>query len=157
MPAIVLVTDKELHDLVHFCTSFEFSILTVDPTFSLGNFDVTVVTYRHLQSKRYKASPVCIGLVCIHYKKTFLIYLFFASSIVGQCRQLEAVRAIGTDGEKALLDAFKHKFGFSQHLTCSLHVHRNVKDQLCECNLPNELCTEFLSDVFGKKLGGVYV
>ena len=69
-PAIVLVTDQQLHDLERFCTSsFEFSILTVDPTFLLGDFDVTIVTYRHLllQSKRYHSSPVCVGPVCIHY------------------------------------------------------------------------------------------
>ena len=110
-PAIVVATDRQLHNLSRFCTeSFEFSPLTVDPTFSLGDFDVTLITYRHLflQSKRYKNSPVFIGPCCIHYKKTFSTYLFFASSIVGQCRQLEGIRAIGTDGEQALVDAFKH-------------------------------------------------
>ena len=79
-PAILLVTDKQLRDLVRFCTSsFEFSVLIVDSTFCLGDFDVTLVTYRHLllQSKRYKSPPVCVGPVCVHYKKTFETYLFF--------------------------------------------------------------------------------
>ena len=37
-------------DLVHFCTSSEeFSIVTVDPTFNLGeDFDVTPITYQYL-------------------------------------------------------------------------------------------------------------
>ena len=69
---------------------------------------------------------------------------FFASSIIGQCKKLEAVRAIGTDGEKALIDAFKHEFGFAHHLTCFLHVRRNTKEKLRECNIPNQLCDEIL-------------
>ena len=41
-PAFVLARDRQLHDLVRFCTVAEgFSILTVDPTFNLGDFDVT--------------------------------------------------------------------------------------------------------------------
>ena len=48
-PAIVLAEDHQIADLVRFCTSsIEFGILTVDPTFSLGQFDVTPITYRHL-------------------------------------------------------------------------------------------------------------
>ena len=56
---------------------------------------------------------------------------------------------LGTDG---LLDAFKHEFGLAQHLTCSIHVRRNVKDKLRECTVPSQFSVEIL-DVFGKKLG----
>jgi len=34
--------------------------------------------------------------------------VYMLSTVIGQCSQLEAVRAIGTDGEKTLIDAFKH-------------------------------------------------
>ncbi len=48
-PVMVLTYDWTLDDLVRFCTgSTEFSVLAIDPTFSLGEFDVTVTTYRHL-------------------------------------------------------------------------------------------------------------
>ena len=73
-PAIVVSTDRQLQDLSKFCcNSFEFSPLTVDPTFCLGSFDVTMITYRHLllQSKRYGNPPVFVGPCCIHYKKSF--------------------------------------------------------------------------------------
>ena len=159
-PAIVVATASQLNDLARFCTSsFESSVLTVDPTFCLGDFDVTLITTRHLllQSKRFKESPVLVGPACIHYKKSFSTYVFFASTIVGQCRELEGVRAIGTDGELALIDAFKHEFGFAQHLTCFIHVRRNVKDKLREYSISSQLATEILDDVFGKKLGSVYI
>lgn len=86
-----------------------------------------------------------------------ICYMFFASTIIGQCSQLEAVRAIGTDGEKALIDAFKHEFGFAQHLTCFIHVRRNIKNKLHECNIPSQLSIEILDDIFGKTVGTTHV
>ena len=48
-PAIVLAMEQQLIDLERFCCNpSAFSVLTVDPTFSLGDFDVTPTTYRHL-------------------------------------------------------------------------------------------------------------
>ena len=98
-----------------------------------------------------------VGLCCIHYKKSFATYLFFASSLVGQSRQLESVRAMGTDGEKALIDAFKHKFSSAQHMTCFIYMCQNVKDKLRECNIPTQLSSDILDDIFGKKVGSIHI
>ena len=47
-PAFLLARDRQLLDIKRFCTvPSGFSILTVDPTFKLGDFDVTPITYRH--------------------------------------------------------------------------------------------------------------
>ena len=44
-PAIVVATDLQLNDLNRFCCWQEkFDILTVDPTFCLGDFDITLST-----------------------------------------------------------------------------------------------------------------
>ena len=93
----------------------------------------------------------------IHYRKTFATYLFFASSLVGLSSQLEGIRAFGTNGEKALSDAFTHEFGFSQHLTCFIHVRKNLEDKLSECSVPSSLSQQILDDIFGKRLGGTFV
>lgn len=69
-PALVLTTNQQLNDLVKFCTSpDEFTVITVDPTFNLGDFDVAPLTYRHLllQSEHTGKSPVFVGPVLIHY------------------------------------------------------------------------------------------
>lgn len=51
-PAVVLAEDHQLQDLVCFGTkSSDFSIITIDPTFSLGSFDFTPTTYRNLLLK----------------------------------------------------------------------------------------------------------
>ena len=81
-PAIVLASDYQLHDLVRFGTdSTEHCILTVHSTFSLGEFDVTPVTYRHLllESRHTGKPPICVGPILIHYRKTFpTCFLFLA-------------------------------------------------------------------------------
>ena len=48
-PAITLATDQQLFDIECFyCNPTKFCILTVDPTFTLGDFDVTSTTHRNL-------------------------------------------------------------------------------------------------------------
>ena len=47
-PAIIVAVDRQLDD-VRFCMDENlFGILTVNPTFNLGDFDVTITTYCHL-------------------------------------------------------------------------------------------------------------
>ena len=145
--------------MVRFSTSAsEFGIITIDPTFTLGDFDVTPITYRHLllETKRNKQPPIFLGPVLLHYKKTFATYLFFASSLIDLSPQLQGVRAFGTDGEQPLIDAFSHEFGFSQHLTCFLHVRQNIKDELNKYNIPTEVASLMLDDIFGRRLGTVF-
>ena len=83
-PAFVLARDRQLDDLVQYCTPNEnFSILTVDPTFNLGAFDVTPITYKHDKYKNrettcvYRSSvntlPQDISFVfvfCCHHHRT---------------------------------------------------------------------------------------
>jgi len=104
-------------------------VLTVDPTFCLGDFDVTPTTYRHLllQCVRTGKPPVMIGPCLIHYKINIQMYLFFASSMVGMNKKLVHLHAFGTDGEKALYDAFSHEFRLAIRLTCFIW---NLKEKL---------------------------
>ena len=155
----MLANDQQLQDVVRFGTfSTAFGIITIDPTFTLGDFDVTPITYRHLllESKRSKQPPIFLGPVLIHYRKTFSTYLFFASSLVGLNRQLQGVRAFGTDGEEALISAFSLEFKFSQHLTCFIHVCQNIEEELNKCRIPSEVAQMILNDIFGHRLGTVF-
>ena len=77
-PMMLMAFDYTLNDLVRFCTSPEkFSILGVDPTFNLGEFDVTVTTYRHLLLQSHAnpggQPPVMLGPIFIHVKKDFTL------------------------------------------------------------------------------------
>ena len=82
-PAVIVARDRQLNDMVKFCTNeIQFGDVT---TFCLGDFNVTMTTYRHLVLKCRRSSepPVFIGPTMIHCNKTFSTYLFFASSLVG--------------------------------------------------------------------------
>ena len=158
-PAFVLARDRQLYDLVRFCTNPKiFSVLTVDPTFNLGGFDVTSTTYRHLllQSVRSGSPPVLIGPTLVHYRKTFHTYLFFATTLVGLRPDLEGIRAFGTDGEKALADGFAHVFRYAIHLTCFNHFRRNLKQKLQEDGFSTTAISEIVDDVMGCRKGSVF-
>ena len=158
-PAFVLARDRQLDDVVRFCTpSSSFSILTVDPTFNLGEFDVTPTAYQNLllQSVRYGTSPIFIGPTTIHYRKTFHTYLFFAATLIGLRRELQWLRAFGTDGEKALGDAFAHEFHFAVRLTCFIHCRRNIKERLHDQHFSESEMKNGLDDIFGCKHEDVF-
>jgi len=155
-PAVVLATDQQLFDIEHFCCNpTKFSILTVDPTFTLGDFDVTPTTYRNLllQCKRTKKPPVMLGPTLIHYRKTFSTYLFFASCMISLNKNFKGICAFGADGEAPLADAFAHEFKEAVRLTCFNHVRRNIKDEMHRLGIPEELQIEVLNDIFGKRIG----
>lgn len=63
----------------------------------------------------------------------------------------------GTDGEKELVNAFKHEFSFAQHLTFSIHICRNIKEKFNECSIPTTIANEVLNDILSVKIGTTYV
>ena len=61
------------------------------------------------------------------------------------------MRAIGTDEEQALSDAFKHEFGFAQHMTCFICIQRNMKDMHHKCNNPQQSSSETVNAILAKR------
>jgi hypothetical protein len=161
-PAIVIASDKQLHDLSRFCSSNthnKISIVTVDPTFSLGDFECTPTTYRHLLliTRRNKVHPVFLGPVLIHYRKNFSTFLYFASTIIGLKKDLSNLKVFGTDGEKSLVEAFKHEFKHAIHLYCTIHMRNNVRDELRRRKFPEAVIKDIADTIFGKQVYSVYV
>ena len=142
-------------DLVHFCTSSEeFSVVTVDSTFNLGDFDVTPITYQYLmlETEHSKNHPILLGPILIHFCRNFFTYLYFASTLIGLQHDLEKLKIFGTDGETALADAFSHEFGFAIHLSCAL-----IKQQLHSQRFPEEDIKTTLEEIFGVSKGTVHL
>ena len=148
-PMTVLAYDWSLEDIQRFCTQQQCTVLSVDPTFNLGDFDVTVTTYRHLLLKNASGHhPVMIGPVFVHQRKRFETYHFFASALTGLKPSLTQLRSFGTDGEK-LSNAFGTVFSQAVHLRCFLHFRGNLEAKLREYGIPKHIQVEFLRDVFG--------
>ena len=88
-----LIFNWTLHDLVRFCANPKsFSILGVDPTFDLGDFDVTMTMYWHLMQELKRSSqpkhPVLPGPLFVQVRKSFEAYHFFAATLVSKCPEL---------------------------------------------------------------------
>ena len=156
-PMSILCTESQLIDLERFCTSSdEFCPLSVDPTFNLGDFSVTVTSFRNLLLKNETTGkhPVMIGLMLVHRCKLFSSYHFFASSLVSLKPSLSGLLAFGTDGEECLHKAFSAQFSKAQHLRCFLHFRDNMKRKLIEMKISNDGVIQIIQDVLGSYLRG---
>ena len=156
-PMSVLCTNAQLFDIQRFCTdSIHFSPISVDPTFDLGDFCVTVISYRNLMLKkmRTKKNPVMLGPMMVHRRKLFSTYHFFASSLVSLNPSIAQLRSFGTDGEECLYSAFAAQFPCATHLRCFLHFRDNCKTKLQHLSISNEVCFDILQDILGSFLRG---
>ena len=86
-----------------------------------------------------------IGPTLLYYHKTFGTYLFFATSLIGLRPELQALQAFGTDGEKALANAFDHEY-----LYIAVRTESNNFDP--EVSVPEDGFGTQLGEVFAKGL-----
>ena len=137
-----------------FCTNCNsFSIVSVDPTFSLGDFSVTCIVYRHLlfKDRRTGESPIMLGPVLVHQRKLSETYHYFISSLIGLAPHLDSILAFGTDGEEALVLAFKKQLKFAVHLRCFRHMKQNILRKLKEMAFSQSETSEVMLCIFGGK------
>jgi hypothetical protein len=79
-PCAVLASKKQLENVLAFCCQSErFDVLGVDATFELGDFYVTITTYRNLLliNPRTQKPPVQFGPTFIHMERRFEDYYSF--------------------------------------------------------------------------------
>ena len=127
----VLASNRQLKDLEHFCTTKdEFSILGIDSTFNLGDFSVTITTYQHLHFRDRKTgkSPIMLGPMLVHQRKDTQSYFFLASSLVRLNPNTKHLKAIGTDGEKEIVEGFPVQFPNVKYLFCFRHISKILKE-----------------------------
>ena len=96
----------QLEDMERFLVdNDDFGILTIDPTYNLGQFYVTPTTYPHLmlQDITTKKHPSIIGPVLVHQRMDFASFNYFSSTLIGFNKNLWNLRAFCTDGQESLL------------------------------------------------------
>ena len=155
-PQCVLFFDWQLNDLVRCATNPNaFSILTADTTYNLGDFYVTPTTYKHLMLASRK-HPTIAGPILVHQRKDFGSFNYFASTLISFDKKLQHLQAFGTDGDQALIEAFAHNFSSAAQLRCFLHVKQNITTKLRDSGIPLSVAQEFVSDIFGRRVGDTY-
>lgn len=111
-PAIIVALERQLDDLVRFCTFDEFGILTVDPTFSLGDFDVTITTYTQLilRCRRSSEHPVFIGPVMVYTTRSHSLPIFLPPLSLGSDHNCLSSSVLGPMVNRPSLKHFKQHF-----------------------------------------------
>ena len=143
-PMSVLCTQQQLNDIERFCCDpFDCSIF--DPTFNLGEFNVTPTVYRHMLLKNVKTgkSPLLLGPMFVHYRKHFRSYNYFLSTLIGLKPEIYAVKATGTDGEKNLVEALLRNFPQAAHIRCFRHLQQNIEMHLRGLQFPQSTIKEY--------------
>ncbi|XP_057300659.1 uncharacterized protein LOC130635160 [Hydractinia symbiolongicarpus] len=136
-----------------FCINSEPpSILGVDATFNICDYNVTITTYKHLLlvKSNTEEHPVMIGPTIIHSHKTFDSYYTLPSNIVRFKPNAVNLKSFGTDEETNIHRAFTITFQKADHLLCSIHVKDNIVKQAKKLGMKEN---EVLWDIFGKISG----
>ena len=158
-PLCVLATDRQLDDIVRFCCSTAYhKPLTVDPTFDIGKFNVTPISYQHLMLENVKDGnhPTLIGPILIHERKTEDTYSMFCGSLKALQPEISNILAFGTDDEQALTNAFNKNFERAIHLLCEIHLKKNVERKLIDLGITAGIKDEIQADIFGKTTADVF-
>ena len=154
-PAIVLACDSQVNNMVLSCASStaEFCVLTIDPTFSLGEFNVTPITYRHLLLKSWRSNthPIFLRPLLIHCRKRSLHICFSLQHLLGcvvhykmswHLAWWRASTCWSIQSRVCFITAF------------NLLHSCEMKDKF---HIPSYASQKILDDFFGAKLGGVLI
>ena len=148
----VLGTDTMCKDVGRLSSSESLSHpISIDPTFNMGQYEVTPIVYKHLllASKRTGESPIFLGPTMLHHKKNVDTYKVFAATCVASCKGLEKAKGY-TDGEAALDRAWKTELTKATYLRCLRHFKGNCQQKLRELGVREAKSQKFFLDkVFG--------
>ena len=64
--------------------------------------------------------------------------------------------AFGTDDEKALENGFNNNFERATHLSCEIHLKKNLEKKLIELGITGHVKDNVIFDVFGRQNGDVF-
>lgn len=99
--------------------------------FNIGELYVTPTTYPHLmlEDVRSLKHPCICGPILVHQQVDFASFNYFASTLISHDQRLRSILAFGTDGDKALIEAFSHTFPFALRFRCFIHFKKNIKEK----------------------------
>ena len=98
-----------------------------------------------------------VGPILVHQQTDFASFSYFASMLISHNRQLRNILCFGSDGDKALVEAFSHSFPFAIQLRCFIHFRRNIQEKLRTLGIPHQVAEEFVTDILGKQHGSTYI
>ena len=78
-PSVLMTGDHQIAEVEAFCTNLDYHcVLGIDPTFNLGNFNLTVTTYKQLQFVESNGEhPTFVGPFFYIFTKNFIATIRF--------------------------------------------------------------------------------
>ena len=155
--SLVLANERQLDDIERFGTRSPFTVLGVDPTFNICDYNVTITTYRHplLLVKNDNIHPVMLGPILIDTNKSFESYFTLPSTLIRLRPSYTSLKAFGTDGELNVYSAFKSCFNKAQHLLCWIHAKENIENKLSKLQVKDK--NIYMEEIFGKTSGNIKI
>ena len=153
--SMFLSSNRQLRDIEKFCTDDKnMSVLGIDTTFNIGEYYVTITTYRHLMMENtHGVEPVMIGPILVHQRKTFDSYFKLPSSMLQDCPGLKNLSVFGTDGDVNLANSFEVCYPQSYHLLCDIHMVDNLERKLQKLSIRGNAAKQYIRDIFGEVHG----
>lgn len=90
-----------------------------------------------------------LGPLFVHYHKMFRKYNYFCSSLIGLQQGVSNIQAVGTDGEKALVEALAQNFPHASQLRCFRHLQQNIEAHLRDKHFPTSTALKYVHEIFG--------
>ena len=150
-PCIILYSDELIQYLKTPCCTGQ-TVLGVDKTFNLFDMHVTVTCYKQLSvTKEGKAEPpLFIGPIFIHDNSDFDTYCNFFFDLKIKLTNVDTSNlVIGTDDERALVNAIKTAFPQSHHILCFRHLRQNANQKLTDDAVDKYDKGKILDKIFG--------
>ena len=126
--SVFVASNQQLKDIERFCTKVSsFSILGIDPTYNIGNYYVTVTTYRHLSFETSEGvNPVFLGPCLIHSVKEYNSYYRLPESMIKANQKCRNILVFDADAEKNVYQVFRNVLSNAYHLLCDIHMKKNI-------------------------------
>ena len=146
---IILGTDEQFMQISRFCNldRDESTVLGIDRTFDLSSMYATVTVFKQLDLVRATTHdhPINLGPILLSSDATEETYRYFLSQIKWKLKNMELKGimlndqsfVLGSDQEKALVNAMKSVFPEAKRFVCVYHISKNIREKLRKFSVNN--------------------
>ena len=139
---VVLGLEEQFIQISRFCNlAFnESTVLGIDRTFDLSSMYATITVFKQLDLFRARTSdnPIMLGPILLSTNATESTYRYFLTQIKWKLQEQEIQGimlndenfVLGSDQERALINAMKSVFPDSTRFICVFHLRKNIRDRL---------------------------
>lgn len=139
---VILGIDEQFIQISRFCNlaSHESTILGIDRTFDLSSMYATITVFKQLDLFRARTSdaPIMLGPILLSTDATEQTYTYFLNHLKWKLDDQtlqgvifnESSFLLGSDQERALINAMENVFPEATRFVCVFHIQKNIRERL---------------------------